>query len=817
MSNKFTQKAQNTLNYALSVARELGHTYVGSEHILLGILSESDSIASRLLATRGVDSKKIRRTVMDISGIGSKSQVCSADMTPRAKRIIEGAALEASRWGTGYIGTEHILYALMSERDSVAVRLLEADGVPASEVISDLNAYISTSKTKHKQDSKGEGKSSADDKLKIKGAPMLSAHGKDLTAAAKEGRLDPLIGRESETERLIQILSRRTKNNPCLIGEPGVGKTAVVEGLAKRIVDRRVPPTLCNKRIVTLNIPSMIAGAKYRGEFEDRMKNVMEEVEKNPDIILFIDEIHVIIGAGAAEGAVDAANIIKPALARGQLQVIGATTISEYRTKIEKDPALERRFQSVCVAEPTKDEALDILKGIREKYERHHGLTISNEALSAAVNFSARYIPDRFLPDKAIDLIDEAASKLRIKSCTPPPEICALETRLTELSAEKERAIECQDFELAAAVRDKETILKKQLCKEQTHTAERSENDLLTVTPAHIADIVTQWTGIPVSNILEDENKRLLMLEQKLGERVIGQSEAICAVSRSIRRGRIGLKDPRRPIGSFIFTGKTGVGKTELSTAIAAEIFGSEKALIKLDMSEYMEKHSVSRLIGSPPGYVGYEDGGQLTEKIRRRPYSVVLFDEIEKAHGDVFNLLLQILEDGRLTDSQGRCADFCNSIIIMTSNLGSQEGRSAVGFTSGEDEDTESAYARQKSDSLRALRSRFRPEFLNRVDEIVVFRELQKDDIEEIATTMLNDIAERAKSLDIRLSFDRTVVDLLSKKSCSRESGARLLRRNLTRMVEDPLSEEFLCGKVKRGNDIRASVEEEHIIFSKI
>ena len=810
MSNKFTQKAQNTLNHALSAARELGHTYVGSEHILLGILTEGDSIASRLLTTRGADIKKIRRTVIDISGVGSRSQVTPADMTPRAKRIIELSSTESCRLGSSYIGTEHILYALMSERESVAVRILEADGIPASEIIGDLNAYINASQYKGKR---SEGKTDArptDDKIKIKGAPMISAHGRDLTAAAREDKLDPLIGRAKETERLIRILSRRTKNNPCLIGEPGVGKTAVVEGLARRIADRRVPDTLADKRIVTLNIPSMIAGAKYRGEFEDRMKSVLEEAEKNPDIILFIDEIHMIIGAGAAEGAVDAANIIKPALARGQLQVIGATTISEFRTKIEKDPALERRFQSITVSEPTSEEALRILEGIREKYESHHKLKISDEALSAAVDLSVRYIHDRFLPDKAIDLIDEAAAKQRIKSSTPSPRASAIEARLSLLSEQKVNAIERQNFELAAAVRDKETQLKKQLNEEQQQTNTLAEGEPVTVSRSDIAEVVTEWTGIPVENILEDENTRLLNLEENLKKRVVGQSEAISAVARSIRRGRIGLKNPRRPIGSFIFIGNTGVGKTELSAAIAAEIFGSEKALIKIDMSEYMEKHSVSRLIGSPPGYVGYEEGGQLTEKIRRRPYSVVLFDEVEKGEGEIFNLLLQILEEGRLTDGQGRCVDFCNSIIIMTSNLGTGSKRGSLGFTADPQED-------KRSDMLKALRSTFRPEFLNRVDEIIMFKELQRSHIEEIASNMLSEISERARSLDIRLSFDNTVLEMLSSKSCSEESGARLLRRNLTRFIEDPLSEEFLRGNVKRGSDIVASVAEEQVIFTKI
>ena len=817
MSNKFTQKAQNTLNHALNIARELGHTYIGSEHILLGLLAESDSIASRLLTSRGADPKKLRRTVIDISGVGSRSQVTPADMTPRAKRVIEASAAESARSGNNYIGTEHILYALLAERDCVAVRLLEAEGIPASEVIGDLNSFISASSggKAEKQAARQDGRGSTDDRLKIKGAPMLSAHGRDLTAAALDGKLDPLIGRQKETERLIQILSRRTKNNPCLIGEPGVGKTAVVEGLAERIVTRRVPDSLIGKRIVTLNIPSMIAGAKYRGEFEDRMKTVMEEAEKNPDIILFIDEIHVIIGAGAAEGAVDAANIIKPALARGQLQVIGATTISEYRARIEKDSALERRFQSVYVSEPTEAEALEILTGLRGRYEAHHRLTISDEALEAAIAFSTRYIPDRFLPDKAIDLIDEAASKVRIASNAQPPTLSLLEGELADLSAEKERAVECQDFELAANVRDREIAVRRRLTEAQKQSELFTKGNTPTVTKANIADVVTEWTGIPVNRILEDENRKLLSLESNLCSRVVGQEEAISAVSLAIRRGRIGFKNPRRPIGSFIFIGRTGVGKTELSAALAAEIFGSEKALIKLDMSEYMEKHSVSRLIGSPPGYVGYEDGGQLTERIRRRPYAVVLFDEIEKAHPDVFNLLLQILEDGSLTDSQGRRADFSNAVIIMTSNAGAGEGRRVLGFS--DSSDAEKKRSAEKSEMLAALKARFRPEFLNRVDEIIVFRSLEPADIEKIAKNMLSEISERAKLLELELSFTDGVPEYLSRLSDSQSFGARQLRRDITRLIENPLSEEYLEGKINKDSRVLATVCDGNIVFKTV
>ena len=817
MSNKFTQKAQNTLNFALTSARELGHTYIGSEHILLGLLSEKDSIASRLLISKGADAESIRSSVIDISGVGSQSQVTPQDMTPKAKKILEASATESARNGGAYIGTEHILYALLSERDCVAVRLLESEGITASELICDLNAYINSSSVKHeKQSARQEKQSSSDDRSKIRGAPMLSAHGRDLTAIASEGRLDPTVGREKETERVIQILSRRTKNNPCLIGEPGVGKTAVVEGLAERIAARRVPDSLIGKRIITLNIPSMIAGAKYRGEFEDRMKSVMEEVEKNPDIILFIDEIHMIIGAGAAEGAVDAANIIKPALSRGQMQVIGATTVSEYRTRIEKDSALERRFQSVTVNEPTEEEAIAILRGLKRKYEEHHNLIISDGAIRAAVKFSVRYIPDRFLPDKAIDLIDEAASKVRIEGAERTDAISELEGELSDLAEKKEQAVECQRFELAATIRDKEIAIKKKMSEKQKQLSEFSERNRLSVTDADVADIVTQWTGIPVSRILDDEGKRLLSLESELRKRIIGQDEAISTVCRAIRRSRIGLKDPRRPIGSFIFIGKTGVGKTELSNALASELFGSERALIRLDMSEYMEKHSVSRLIGSPPGYVGYDDGGQLTERIRRRPYSVLLLDEIEKAHPDVFNILLQILEDGILTDSKGRRVSFANTVVIMTSNAGadSSVSKKILGFSDSKDRNSEEKAEKERMSA--ALKNAFRPEFLNRVDGIVFFRSLTNDDIQQIAQNMLEEIRERSLAIDVPLAFDTTVAEYIADQSHAAEYGARGLRKAIAELIEDPLSEEILSGRIKNGDSITVGVNDGKIGFFK-
>ena len=811
MSNKFTQKAQNTLNHALNAAKDMGHTYIGSEHILLGLLEEKDSIATHLLTSKGASKKEIRNSIIDIAGIGSKSKVTPSDMTPRAKKIIEASAAESARYGTNYIGTEHILYALLCEKDCVAVRLLEAEGIPSSELISEIHAYINSSSQPGKQ----QGRSSAEEKNKIKGSPILNTYGRDLTELARIGRLDPTVGREKETERVIQILSRRTKNNPCLIGEPGVGKTAVVEGLAERIASGNVPNTLANKKIITLNIPSMIAGAKYRGEFEDRMKSVMEEVEKNPDVILFIDEIHIIIGAGAAEGAVDAANIIKPALARGQMQVIGATTVSEYRSRIEKDSALERRFQAVFLNEPTEEEALCILRGIRRKYEEHHSLNITDEALEAAVKFSVRYIPDRFLPDKAIDLIDEAASKVRIATSSPSNRISELKQELALLSEKKESAILSQDFELAASVRDMERNIKNELDNEELFSSDGYSNYSASVLSSHIADVVTEWTGIPVSRILEDEGHRLLTLEAELKKQIIGQDSAVEAISKAIRRGRIGLKDPHRPIGSFIFIGPSGVGKTELSSALAKELFGSEKALIRLDMSEYMEKHSVSRLIGSPPGYVGYEDGGQLTEKIRRRPYSVVLFDEIEKAHPDVFNILLQVLDDGALTDSQGRRVLFSNTVIIMTSNAGADVGaKHILGFSEGSASELE----KQERDSMsEALKKIFRPEFLNRVDDIIFFKPLSRCDVEAIAEKLLSEIKARAEAINIHVEFSPDVASLLSSNAENGSMGARGIRKAVTALIETPLSEEILSGNLCTGSVIRASVRKEKIVFNSI
>ncbi len=805
-SIRFTQKAQNVLNRALSYAREMGHTYVGSEHLLLGLVGEEDSVAAKLLAERGVTFEQIKTEVEGFAGVGTMSDVTAADMTPRTKHIIEASAAEALRLGQNYIGTEHLLLALIAESDCVAVKLLRECDVSAADIKSDLQAHLGGQRESGSAPKREEGK-------KQTNTPTISQHGRDLTALAKEGKIDPIIGRDTETERVIQILSRRTKNNPCLIGEPGVGKTAVVEGLAQKIIDGNVPEGLKGKRIITLDIPGMIAGAKYRGEFEERMKNVMDEAAQNPDIILFIDEIHTLIGAGAAEGAVDAANILKPALARGEMQVIGATTISEYRKYIEKDAALERRFQSVMVGEPTPEEAVLILKGLRDKYEAHHKVKISDGALEAAVNLSVRYIADRFLPDKAIDLIDEAASKLRISAHTSPPDLRELEEKLSKLSHDKEEAINSQDFEGAAKIRDEEKSVKAELEKTKSEWENAQSSKSLEVLESHIADVVTQWTGIPVSRLLESEGERLLRLEDELKARIIGQDSAVEAVARAIRRGRMGLKDPKRPIGSFIFLGPTGVGKTELTKALANVMFGDDNAMIRLDMSEYMEKHSVSKLIGSPPGYVGFEEGGQLTEKIRRKPYSVVLFDEIEKAHPDVFNIMLQVLDDGVLTDSQGRKVDFKNTVIIMTSNVGAANlsAPRSLGFSEAkEDNDKKASDARV----MNALKSTFRPEFINRIDDIIIFNRLDKDGIEKIASLMLAEVAKRIAELGVSVEFDSSVVEFVSREGFDPEYGARPLRRTIVRMVEDSFSTEMLEGKIKAGEKVTASAKDGKIVY---
>ena len=824
MNQKFTQKAQNAIQAACNYAREFGHTYIGSEHLLLGVASEQGSIASQLLEGLGVTCSKLKETICALAGVGVPTLVGADDMTPRAKRILEFSADLARKNGQTYIGTEYLLVAILDENDSLAIRALSDCGLSTSDLKNSVTSFLGktgsgTENSKMPSHTEQRGKQvnhNHETKNKsgtISGAPTLSSYGKNLTKLASDGKLDPIIGRERETERVIQILSRRSKNNPCLIGEPGVGKTAVIEGLAQRIADGGVPETLRDKMIVTLDIPSMIAGAKYRGEFEERMKSVMGEVAENHDIILFIDEIHTIIGAGAAEGAVDAANIIKPALARGEMQVIGATTVSEYRRHIEKDAALERRFQSVLVGEPSTEESIEILKGLRPQYEKHHHLTISDEAIAEAVYLSKRYITDRFLPDKAIDLIDEAASMLRISAHTIPPQCVELEGRLARLAREKEAAIVSQNFEQAARIRDEEEQRKEEYQRAKDNWDAIKSANTLTVTTKNIADTVTQWTGIPIREVIQTENEKLLHMEEELNRVVIGQSSAIAAVTRAIQRGRMGLRDPHRPIGSFLFLGPSGIGKTELSRALSKVLFGDSNAIIRLDMSEYMEKHSVSKLIGSPPGYVGYDEGGQLTEKVRRRPYSVVLFDEIEKGHPDIYNLLLQILEDGVLTDSQGRQVDFKNTILIMTSNLGTSSvlPNKKVSFL---EKDIEQKSKEQHEHTMGELKQFFRPEFLNRIDEMIVFNHLTKDDAKQIAMLFLEQLADRVRLLHMEIIFDPSVADLIVRHGFDPTNGARHLRRTVTREVEDRLSEAMLLNQIGTGQRVYADVDQEYVVF---
>ena len=813
MTNRFTRKAQNALNHALIAARSFGHSYVGSEHLLVGLASDSESVSARILAAKGATRAKIIDTITTAIGTGTPTDVTAADLTPRTKQIIEMSAYTSTRLGHSYIGTEHLLLSLLEETDCVALRVLEALGVSAIDLKNSLLSYLDGVKPTAPVDKAARTQARADGALRD--CPTLASYGRNLTALAKEGKLDPIIGRDAETERVIQILARRQKNNPCLIGEPGVGKTAVVEGLAKRIADGNIPEMLRNKAIVTVDIPSMIAGAKYRGEFEERLKNVMAEVAKRPDIILFIDEIHTLVGAGAAEGALDAANILKPALSRGEMQLIGATTIAEYRKNIEKDAALERRFQSVMVGEPSPEDAVRILRGLRDRYEAHHKLKISDDAIEAAVSLSARYINDRYLPDKAIDLMDEAASRLRISRYTSPPDVKALEARVDTLCREKEEAIKAQDFEAPARLRDEEQALRDELRRETNAWQENRRDAALTVTREDIADIVTAWTGIPVRQMESEESKKLLHLDKILKEHIIGQPEAVDAVAKAIRRGRMGLKDPKRPLGSFLFLGPTGVGKTELCRALALVMFGDRNAIIRVDMSEYMEKHSVSRLIGSPPGYVGYDEGGQLTEKIRRKPYSVVLFDEVEKAHPDVLNILLQILDDGMLTDAQGRRVDFKNTVIILTSNIGASaitEKAKSLGFTAAATDEK----AAMEANVMQALKSAFRPEFLNRLDEIIVFNRLTDADIRKIASLLLAELGERICGIGVEIEFDPSLVAYVAEKGFDPIYGARPLRRAITSLVEDSFSEAMLEGRIAAGDRILAKAIEGKVLFEK-
>lgn len=813
MTNRFTRKAQNALNHALIAARSFGHSYVGSEHLLVGLASDSESVSARILAAKGATRAKIIDTITTAIGTGTPTDVTAADLTPRTKQIIEMSAYTSTRLGHSYIGTEHLLLSLLEETDCVALRVLEALGVSATDLKNSLLSYLDGVERTAPVDKTARTQARADGALRD--CPTLASYGRNLTALAKEGKLDPIIGRDTETERVIQILARRQKNNPCLIGEPGVGKTAVVEGLAKRIADGNIPEMLRDKSIITVDIPSMIAGAKYRGEFEERLKNVMAEVTKRPDIILFIDEIHTLVGAGAAEGALDAANILKPALSRGEMQLIGATTIAEYRKNIEKDAALERRFQSVMVGEPSPEDAVRILRGLRDRYEAHHKLKISDDAIEAAVSLSARYINDRYLPDKAIDLVDEAASRLRISRYTSPPDVKALEARVDTLCREKEEAIKAQDFEAAARLRDEEQALRDELRRETTAWQENRRDAALTVTREDIADIVTAWTGIPVRQMESEESKKLLHLDKILKEHIIGQPEAVDAVAKAIRRGRMGLKDPKRPLGSFLFLGPTGVGKTELCRALALVMFGDRNAVIRVDMSEYMEKHSVSRLIGSPPGYVGYDEGGQLTEKIRRKPYSVVLFDEVEKAHPDVLNILLQILDDGMLTDAQGRRGDFKNTVIILTSNIGASaitEKAKSLGFTAAATDEK----AAMEANVMQALKSAFRPEFLNRLDEIIVFNRLTDADIRKIASLLLAELGERIRGIGVEIEFDPSLVAYVAEKGFDPVYGARPLRRAITSLVEDSFSEAMLEGRIASGDRILAKAVEGKVLFEK-
>ena len=800
---RFTERAQKVLIHAQEAAKGLGHNYVGTEHLLLGLLQDDGGSAVKVLRSMGVTYEGVERIVLTLIGKGDYKFTENFGYTPRTKKVMELSVREARDMGHSYVGTEHILMALVREKDGVAARIIAQLGADLDQI--------------QRLIMKSFQEESTDGRLKTtqKKTPALDQFGRDLTQAAKDGELDPVIGRTKEIERIIQILSRRTKNNPVLIGEPGVGKTAVAEGLAQRIVEGSVTELLRNKRVVSLDLSGMLAGAKFRGDFEERMKNALKDIKNAGNIILFIDEIHTLIGAGAAEGAIDAANILKPALARGELQAIGATTLDEYRKHIEKDAALERRFQPVMVGEPTLEESVAILAGLRDRYEAHHKVTITDEAIHAAVQLSDRYISDRFLPDKAIDLIDEAASKVRIQSLTAPPDMKEIESRLEAVRKEKVEAVNNQDYEKAAKMRDEEAAIKLEMDKHIEAWRASRDTKKLTVGEKEIADVVSSWTNIPVMQLTQDEAERLLHLEQTLHARVIGQDEAVTAVAKAIRRARAGLKDPKRPIGSFIFLGPTGVGKTELSRALAEALFGDEDAMIRLDMSEYMERHSVSRLMGSPPGYVGYEEGGQLTEQVRRKPYSVVLLDEVEKAHPDVFNTLLQIMEDGRLTDGQGRTVDFRNTVLIMTSNVGAHSMKQrALGFAASESD--VQTYERLKENVMEELRRTFRPEFLNRVDETIVFHQLNEADTRKIVTLMMDSVAKRLAEREIYLTMSEPALDYLAREGFDPEYGARPLRRAIQRMVEDRLSEEILDSSIHIGDHVVGSIRKGKLVFTK-
>ena len=814
MMQRFTDDAQRVLSLAQEAALELGHDYVGTEHVLIGLTKVKNGVAAKALEELGLVTEDIFEAVEEHVGRGNK-KATSIYMTPRVKHVLELAIQVANHMNHNYVGTEHILLGLLSDGSGVAVAILRAMNIRSNDVVEAIRSILGSNKGSNNGGQ--EGINSNND------LGELSDFATDLNESAKQGKIDPVIGRDTEIQRVIQILSRRTKNNPVLIGEPGVGKTAIAEGLAQRIVTGNVPEILRNKRIISLSIGSMLAGAKYRGEFEERLKKAIDEVQQHDDMIIFIDEIHTLVGAGATEGAMDAANILKPALARGEFQVIGATTLDEYKKHIEKDAALERRFQPVQVGEPNEEDALEILKGLRDRYEAFHKAKITDEALTAAVSLSSRYITDRFLPDKAIDVVDEAASKVRMKVFSAAPDVKALEDRLNTVKKEKEAAVTSQDFEKAAKLRDEEQSLLKEIGDKKSIAKEKSDQKLI-VTEEDIAAVVAQWTGIPVAKIAEEESATLLHLEEELHKRVVGQDEAVTAVAKAVRRARAGLKDPKRPIGSFLFLGPTGVGKTELARALASSLFGDESAMIRLDMSEYMEKHTVSRLVGAPPGYVGYEEGGQLTDAVRRKPYSVILLDEVEKAHVDFFNILLQVLDDGRLTDSQGRTVDFRNTVIIMTSNLGAKalhKNSPELGFLAAKksdfnvDENKEIEFKEAKKSVMDAVKRHFRPEFLNRIDEMIVFHPLTGEDLKEIVTILMSDVTKRLGERDLQLEITPEAMKLLVKEGSDFTMGARPLKRAIQRLIEDPVSDLILKGDAKEGKIIKADAKDNNLVVS--
>ena len=814
MMQRFTDDAQRVLSLAQEAALELGHDYVGTEHVLIGLTKVKNGVAAKALEELGLVTEDIFEAVEEHVGRGNK-KATSIYMTPRVKHVLELAIQVANQMNHNYVGTEHILLGLLSDGSGVAVAILRAMNIRSNDVVEAIRSILGSNKGSNNGGQ--EGINSNND------LGELSDFATDLNESAKQGKIDPVIGRDTEIQRVIQILSRRTKNNPVLIGEPGVGKTAIAEGLAQRIVTGNVPEILRNKRIISLSIGSMLAGAKYRGEFEERLKKAIDEVQQHDDMIIFIDEIHTLVGAGATEGAMDAANILKPALARGEFQVIGATTLDEYKKHIEKDAALERRFQPVQVGEPNEEDALEILKGLRDRYEAFHKAKITDEALTAAVSLSSRYITDRFLPDKAIDVVDEAASKVRMKVFSAAPDVKALEDRLNTVKKEKEAAVTSQDFEKAAKLRDEEQSLLKEIGDKKSIAKEKSDQKLI-VTEEDIAAVVAQWTGIPVAKIAEEESATLLHLEEELHKRVVGQDEAVTAVAKAVRRARAGLKDPKRPIGSFLFLGPTGVGKTELARALASSLFGDESAMIRLDMSEYMEKHTVSRLVGAPPGYVGYEEGGQLTDAVRRKPYSVILLDEVEKAHADFFNILLQVLDDGRLTDSQGRTVDFRNTVIIMTSNLGAKalhKNSPELGFLAAKksdsnvDENKEIDFKEAKKSVMDAVKRHFRPEFLNRIDEMIVFHPLTEEDLKEIVTILMSDVTKRLEERDLQLEISPEAMQLLIKEGSDFTMGARPLKRAIQRLIEDPVSDLILKGDAKEGKIIKADAKDNDLVVS--